>query len=157
MLKAEWIARCVSRPWSLVVLERWSEVVRKPASGQRAMKANGSRRTSASMSVMTTSNPQESALKTSSILCGPRDLNEGEPHGHSPCGRLVFMSKHATPSSLSVLSARGSVAPTNQLVMPSLRTWCTHVRAKSTRTILTKERSSFLSTAMGVTRSMVNE
>ena len=109
------------------------------------------------MSVMTTSNPQESALKTSSILCGPSDLNEGEPHGHSPCGRFGFMSKHATPSSLSVLNARGSVAPTNQLVMPSLRTWCTHVRAKSIRTMLTKERSSFLSTAMGVTLSLVNE
>ena len=55
------------------------------------------------------------------------------------------------------LSARGSVAPTNQLVMPSLRTWCTHVRAKSIRTMLTKVRSSFLSTAMVVTLSLVNE
>ena len=41
------------------------------------------------MSVTMISNPHDIALYISSILCGPSALKEGEPHGHSPCGRFV--------------------------------------------------------------------
>ena len=62
MLKAVWMPRWSSRPPSLVVLPRWSEEVRKAASGQRFVYANGSRSTSASMSVMITSRSHEMDL-----------------------------------------------------------------------------------------------
>ena len=57
MLKAVCMPRWSSSLPSEVVLPRWSEVVRKPASGHGLKKLNGSRSTSASMSVMTTSRP----------------------------------------------------------------------------------------------------